>query len=56
MIGVVGADSIEFVYQFLGDQQGLGVIHSVDHAMANCADGVETNVGFQPIDEVVRRR
>ena len=55
MIWVIGADAMQFGQQLRRDNFRLGVLHTVNHAMADGFDRREIGMGFQPVQKRVRR-
>ena len=56
MIRIVDLDAMQFIQQFPGDLLGLHMFHAVDYPVPNRFDCLESFLGFQPINEGIRRR
>jgi hypothetical protein len=56
MFGVVRADAMQFIQQFLCDQLGHDVLHTVDHSVSQGPDRLEAILLFEPINQEIRCR
>ena len=46
---------MQLIQQFLRDRLRLGVFHAVNYTVPDCADGSETDLLFESIDQKIRR-